>query len=232
MSIASDSPENCLIVCSQSLEGVPGHVAAAIEDSFVIAVDGGLSHFKKIKLKPALWVGDGDSASKTDLKKLKCRKVKLPRAKDYSDLEYALHLAGKAFLEGEWEGDIVLLGAQGGRFDHDIGALLSVQHWMEDMARATGVARCPGVVSYGPHGMWLAVMNEVAFHQPKGAPFSVLALGRGPRLTISGARYKLKAGALDHASMGLSNEGLGKTVLVRAHQTANPVPVFVLFPTE
>ncbi|MBI3557413.1 MAG: thiamine diphosphokinase [Deltaproteobacteria bacterium] len=227
--------DNCLIVCSHSLAGVPGHVAEIVQDAFSIAVDGGLKHFRKLKLKPMLWVGDGDSISRGEVGKLKCKKIRLPKAKDYSDFEYALHLAGKAFLDGEWEGNVVLVGAQGGRFDHELGNLLVVQTWMQDLARAAGPDNCPGLVSYGPRGMWIATMSQLEFQQPRGQLFSVMCLEQSPKITITGAKYQLKRGVLDHASRGLSNEGVGKTVQIRVEQlprTDRVTPVFVIFPRE
>ena len=227
--------DNCLIVCSHSLAGVPGHVADIVQDAYSIAVDGGIKHFRKLKLKPMLWVGDGDSASRAEVGRLKCKKIRLPKAKDYSDFEYALHLAGKGFLDGEWEGNVVLVGAQGGRLDHELGNMLVVQSWMQDLARAAGPDNIPGLVSYGPRGMWIATMSELEFHQPRGQIFSVMAFEQSPKITISGAKYKLTRSVLDHASRGLSNEGIGKAVQIRVEQlpkTDRYTPVFVIFPKE
>lgn len=227
------SESNCLMVCPNPLEGVPGQVADIIGDAFCVAVDGGLAHFKKLKLKPQLWVGDADSVRPADLKKGKFTRVKLSRNKSYTDLEYALHLAGQAFLEGHWEGNVILVGAQGGRFDHDIGNLLAVHRFLQDLAATVGVERCPGVGSYGRHGLWIATVSDVAFHQPKKEIFSVVMFEQGPKLTITGAKYNLKKKPLEHASMGLSNEGLGKTVQVLVHQNPNAerlVPAFIFLP--
>lgn len=221
--------DNCLVVCSQTLDGVPGHLADVIQDAFVIAVDGGLNHLQKMKIKPSLWVGDGDSTKAQAIKSLKCSRLKLPVSKDYSDLEYALHAAGKAFLNGDWDGTLILIGAQGGRFDHEIGNWLVAQRWLEDLSQAVGVENCPGLVSYGVHGMWLATMNEVMFHQPKKKLFTVFSPGRTTRVSITGAKYKLKNKILAHASTGVSNEGLGKAVQVKI-SSETTAPVFVVFP--
>jgi thiamine pyrophosphokinase len=226
--------ENCLLLCSKPLDGVPGHVAEVIEDAFTIAVDGGLTHARKLGVKPALWVGDADSVKRDELKKANCRRVKLPRAKDYTDLEYALHLAGKAFLEGNWEGNVVLLAAQGGRLDHEIGNMLVVQRWLQDLSAAVGPDQCPGLVSYGASGMWIAGLSQVAFHGRKGELFSVITFGSQLRFTITGARFTIKNRPFEHASMGISNLGIGKTVVVSAHQPVaeggQSTPFFVMFP--
>lgn len=242
------SARNCLIVCPRPLERAPGELAEVIGEAFVIAVDGGLTNVLGLGLVPSLWVGDGDSVKAGALGKARCPKLKLPRSKDYTDLEYALHVAGSAFLDGLWEGNVVLLGAQGGRFDHDIGTMLSVQSWLQELAVAVGPDRCPGLVSYGAHGMWIATVSQAAFERKKGAIFSVVTFGGEPRLSITGAKYNVRKKSLDHASMGLSNEGTGKMVVVHVHPPVRqspgsgrrrataagvaekPAPVFVMVP--
>lgn len=212
------------------MEGVPGYVAELLDDVFAIAVDGGLEHFAKLRLKPEIWVGDGDSLKKPALlKKMKGQRIKLSRAKAYTDLEYALHVAGKAFLEGHWDGTVVVLGAQGGRLDHELGNMLAVQRFLEDLSEAVGQQGCPAVVSYGAHGMWLATLNEADFRQARGKLFSVLTLDPTLKLTIAGAKYNVRNKRFDHGSTGLSNEGIGRVVKIKLAQGARS-PAFVLFP--
>lgn len=230
---------NCLVICSQSLAGVPPELATALEDAFIVVVDGGLSHLKlargPIDLGPDLWVGDGDSL-KGGFRALKgdfeC--VKLPRAKDYSDLEYALHLVGVAFLERQWQGELILLGAQGGRFDHEVANLIVAQRFLLDLAAAVGAPKCPSISSYGARGMWIASLSKVQMVIPKGELFSVLSFDPKAKITVQGAKYNARNQVFEHGAHGLSNQGLGKRVTVKLSGSSGKKnvsgPVFVVFP--
>lgn len=198
-----------------------------VRESFSIAVDAGFKHFKTLRAEPTVWVGDGDSLKKVP-KGGEMQIAKLPPKKDYSDLEAALQIAGQAFLEGVWSGDVILLGAQGGRFDHDLVNMLSVQRWVQAMASSVDRADCPDVVSYGVHGMWLATTRGMAFEQPKGRYFSVITFERGAKVTVSGAKFNVRNMKLEPGAMGLSNEGTGKLTKVSVAKGSGPV--FVVFP--
>jgi thiamine pyrophosphokinase len=223
--------QHCFIVCSRSLEGVPLEVLELTRDAFRIAVDGGEGRVAALGLEPHLWLGDGDSVEGAAAKKRFAKSaLKLPRDKNYTDLEFALYAAGQAFVDHAWHGEVFLLGAQGGRLDHELGNFLAVQSWLRDMANTIGVKHCPNVFSYGSKGLWAATSNEIAFEQPKGMLFSILGLAGAPRLTITGAKYNLRAKKFDHATVGISNEGMGREVKVKVLDGKKPDPVFVLFP--
>lgn len=230
--------QNCLIVCpmavdSPALQSLP---MEALSNALTIAVDGGLQHFEMLGREPDAWAGDGDSIT-ADVKR-RTAKQKFPRMmlkadKTYSDLEYALHFAGEALLAGQWQGDLIIIGAQGGRFDHDLGNILAVERWLKDIAPGTGSENCPNVYSYGAHGVWIAATAELQFDAPKGATFSVFAFDASTKISIKGAEYGLKAKALEHATHGVSNKGKGKTVTVQVAAAKGAVqPAFVVFPNE
>lgn len=236
---APESASGCVVVCPLELGRGKSRLARSLRASFAIAVDGGLAHMKTLGLEPALWVGDADSVKPNAVKSLSCPRLMLPRSKDYTDLEYALHAAGSAYLDGAWSGELLLLGAQGGRLDHELGNMMAVGRWLEDMAQAVGVEGCPSVTCHGPRGFWVATVNSVSFNRAKGEVFSILVFGRSPSLTITGARYTLKDGQLDHSTSGISNEGLGCQVVVkvtsnrtrtRPRRSEIPVAVFVMMP--
>lgn len=235
--IADDIMQNCLIVCPKAVDS-PALAALpmdALSDVFSIAVDGGLAHFELLGLEPEVWIGDGDSI--TDATKKKTAKQTFPRMmlkkdKAYSDLEFALHFAGESLLEKQWTGDVILIGAQGGRFDHEIGNMLAVDRWLRDIASTVGQDECPNVFSYGDQGVWIATTASITFEQPKGETFSVFAFDPATRMTIHGARYQLKSRSFEHATHGLSNEGTGKNVTIQVETAAKGAvhPVFVVFP--
>ena len=228
--------DNCIVFCSQALNDVPESIAHALGDAFLVAVDGGLMHLEAIGLVPSVWVGDGDSlvkkkagGKKPKIKPASYLRVKLKENKNYSDLEMALHVAGKAFLDGTWDGNIAILGAQGGRFDHDVVNLLVVEQFLVDLAATVGATNCPNVFSYGNHGTWCASIGFVDFKAASRQLFSVFSFDQQVKISISGAKYNLRSKVLDHASRGLSNLGTGKTVRV---SVVGKSPVFVTIPDE
>jgi thiamine pyrophosphokinase len=89
------------------------------------AVDGGTRHILALGLLPSVVIGDLDSLTLEDRKKLEAGGVEIqryPRDKDQTDLELAMDCAFKA---GQRE--ILIIGALGGRLDQTLGnlALLS-----------------------------------------------------------------------------------------------------------
>ncbi|MEW6058213.1 MAG: thiamine diphosphokinase [Bdellovibrionota bacterium] len=226
--------QHCVVVCSQSLESTPGYVVSGLSRAFSIAVDGGLSHFKKLKLEPMIWVGDRDSLvlSEKQIAKSVEHFVLLKREKTFSDLEAALAIAEQALIEGMWRGDLILLAAQGGRLDHELVNLLVVHRWLSELSKRLKPAECPSVFSYGSQGVWVATNHEFEFDHPRGAVFSVVALASGMKVSISGAKYNLKNKALEPGALGLSNVGTGKSVKIKLSKTSAQTtgPVFIFMP--
>lgn len=85
----------------------------------MIAVDGGLKGAKELGLVPDVIVGDFDSVDPAVLafyRKMEHIVWEVPAGKDDTDTELALK---RAMAMGA--GEIVILGATGGRLDHMIG---------------------------------------------------------------------------------------------------------------
>lgn len=231
---ATEPLSNCIAICSMPLGEVPQSLLDAVPRALLIAVDGGVGHFANLGAMPDVWIGDGDSVPKRfSLKGFP--KIKLPRSKEFSDLEFALRVAGQMFFEGKWEGDLILLGAQGGRLDHEVVNMLVAQNWLREMSWAVGPALCPEVVSIGTQGVWIATMHSLEFRQPRGKVFSVLTLDSELKVSIKGAKYSVTNRKLGVGSLGLSNVGLGKdvkiTIVGSSRVSKGPRgPVFVLFP--
>jgi len=95
------------------------------DDDYIICADGGTRHASSLDLKPALVIGDMDSADSVLLKKLQADGVPLelfPRDKNETDLELAINHA-----VGLNPKEIVIVAALGGRLDQTLAniALLS-----------------------------------------------------------------------------------------------------------
>lgn len=87
------------------------------------AADHGLDSCFQSKLKPAYFLGDGDSVSKKALNWAESLHIDMdsfPRDKDYTDTQLALLKAQK-----EGQSSLLLSGVFGGRFDHAYNTLFT-----------------------------------------------------------------------------------------------------------
>jgi thiamine pyrophosphokinase len=99
----------------------PGFEVGLLPDDFLVAVDGGLRHLKRLGLKPHLLIGDLDSVDASELAEIMDAGIEVqrfPPAKDQTDLELALEYAVKAGYA-----QIVIAYPFGDRVDHTLGNL-------------------------------------------------------------------------------------------------------------
>ncbi len=97
--------------------------------AMLICADGGARTALALGLAPAHVIGDFDSLDEDDLRELERRGAQLhryPARKDETDLELALLFAAQPAHTGpSGEGiEIVVLGARGGRLDHELANML------------------------------------------------------------------------------------------------------------
>ena len=99
----------------------PGFEVSLLPGDFLVAVDGGLRHLKRLGIKPQLLIGDLDSVSAGELAEAIDAGIEVqrfPPAKDQTDLELALEYARKAGYA-----QIVIAYPFGDRVDHTLGNL-------------------------------------------------------------------------------------------------------------
>ncbi len=87
----------------------------AQKDDFYIAVDGGIKSLEKRNIMPDIFVGDNDSAHKSNIQ-VKVKKIILNPIKDKSDLEYVLKMVFQNYNSEE----ILIYNATGKRADHSL----------------------------------------------------------------------------------------------------------------
>ena len=88
------------------------------DDDYIICADGGTRHASSLDLKPALVIGDMDSAESSLLQKLQADDVPIelfPRDKNETDLELAINKAIELHSK-----EIVIVAALGGRLDQTL----------------------------------------------------------------------------------------------------------------
>lgn len=173
----------------------------------VVAADGGARLAERLRLRIDRWVGDGDSLDKDAIRGLRKAGIPVdlvPAAKDESDLELAVRAA-----VGSGASDITILGALGGRLDHELANVGLLAHPALAGRRArllAGDARVSLLVARGSAAR-RALTASSSFAGRRGdlvtlQPVSDVVRG----ITTTGLRYALADGTLRLGpARGLSN---------------------------
>ena len=169
-----------------------GHYEAKTGD-FVIAADRGYEHALRAGLKPDLLVGDFDSFKGRLNPAIQI--IRAPAMKDDTDTMLAVK-------EGLTRGykDFLLLGALGGRLDHQLANLAACAYIAQEggMCLLQGRSDC----------LYAFKNRRISLPQVEGVYVSVLAytdLAKG--VTLEGLRYSLKnADLTNRFPLGVSNE--------------------------
>ena len=111
----------CVIVGSMNVDS---RIQEYIDDSFLIAADGGLLNMEKNKITPALIIGDFDSLG---FEPTGDNVIKHPVRKDDTDMMLAVK---KAIDLGCQE--IVIFGGCGGRLDHTLANINTMVYALEN----------------------------------------------------------------------------------------------------
>ena len=102
--------------------GILEHPPSVQQEDVLIAADGGARHCLEIGLTPVYVIGDMDSLSEDDIRKLESQGSKLiyhPARKDFTDLELALSYARHLGAQ-----EILVYAALGARWDQTLANLL------------------------------------------------------------------------------------------------------------
>jgi thiamine pyrophosphokinase len=145
-------------------------------DLFICA-DGGANAAAALNVMPQVIIGDLDSVREATLKKFSKSKVIRIREQESTDLEKAL-----AFAVAQGCGSIVLLGATGGRIDHEIGNLSALFKY----------SRKTKIICIDKHGTLMPVAGNISIELPAGTTVSLLPLTSCEGITTTGLRWNLK----------------------------------------
>ncbi|MGI6199722.1 MAG: thiamine diphosphokinase [Christensenellales bacterium] len=164
----------------------------------IVCADRGYLAAQAARVIPDLVVGDFDSMERPQLEgvQVQC----LPVMKDMTDTQAAVDLCIERGAR-----EVVLLGASGTRLDHTLANLLLLVRLETRGARGLLV---------DAHNRVRAVRGTVALDLAEGTLFSLLPLGAGVTVGISGAVYPLEQGfplTLDNP-LGVSNVARGGRV--------------------
>lgn len=116
-------------VCNGSISDYDKLKKYILASDYIISVDGGASHLRKMRIDPNILIGDFDSANPQDLDYFIGKGIevfKFPVEKDMTDSELAIE---KAFELGAKE--LVFLGALGTRIDHSFANIMLLKKMLD-----------------------------------------------------------------------------------------------------
>lgn len=205
--------EKCILFCAGEFDADSMLLTAGCDElnadgNIVIAVDGGLSYCRQLKLVPDIIIGDFDSASLEDRKysdnaEDEFEVVRLPKEKDDTDtvaaIRQGLELGCKEF---------VLYGATGGRIDHyfaNIQALLLIKHKGGN-----------GLIVGRDFDIFVIENETFTLKARDKGTVSLFVLGdKAENVTIKGLYYEVENVELTNDyPIGVSNEFCGKEAVI------------------
>lgn len=165
---------------------------------FIVCVDGGTRHCLNSGFTPNLLVGDLDSVDQKSFAAVKASSaecIRFAQEKDASDLELVFDILSDRFFE-----QVVLLGASGGRTDHQLfnWQLAAAQPWPFQLR----------IIDDYVDAQVVDITRGLNAKASKGQLFSVIPLaGTATGVCVQGAQYPLNNASLKVGStIGLSNK--------------------------
>ena len=170
------------------------------ENDYYVYCDCGLKHQERLGVMPDLIIGDFDSYSRPeDLSNV----IVLPVEKDDTDTIFAVKEGIRRGCE-----DFLLIGATGGRQDHNLGNIYALL-MLKNAGKTAKILDDYSEISIIAAGEECRVKNVWRF-------FSLLNIsGTAKGITISGAKYNLDgAEILPEYQYGISNEVSGDEAVI------------------
>lgn len=161
-------------------------------DAFIIAADSGISHLKGFGVEPNIIMGDFDSCEVPT--EYNCEIVRFKPEKDDTDLMIAVKKALSLGFD-----KIFILGATGGRFDHTIAALQTLEYIYEHGSY--------GALFDENNAIYIQGVGKSIYKADKNCYFSVLSLTDESVVSIIGTKYELQDSVIMRSfPLGVSNE--------------------------
>jgi thiamine pyrophosphokinase len=127
--VKSGGKMKAVCVCNGSAENYEELKKYIDASDYIISVDGGAGHLRRMGIDPNIMIGDFDSANLQDLQYFIDKGIeisKFPAEKDMTDSELAIE---KALELGADE--LVFLGALGSRIDHSLSNILLLKRMLD-----------------------------------------------------------------------------------------------------
>jgi len=194
--------KNCVIFLNGVIENDEFVKSIIEKDAFLVAVDGGFNHIKRLGLTPNLILGDFDSSEYKMALASEGKIHKYSSDKNATDGEIAIDYV----IEKEFDA-VMIIGALGNRIDH----MLSNISMLEKLSEAGITGK---IIGYKNEINFLR--DELTLDRGKYKYFSVLAISEMVSgLSIKNSRYDLDYSDLKRSeSLCISNEFLEETVTI------------------
>ncbi len=186
-----------VIVCNGSVKDYDAIKSFINKNDYIISVDGGASHLRKMGIIPDILLGDFDSAHKEDIEYFRAQGIQVdqfPVEKDMTDSELAIEKA----LEKSAD-EIIFIGAVGSRFDHSMSNIFLLRKLMDARVRAC-------IIDEYNH---IYMFNET-FTMPKKEGYKLSLIPMSDKVTgvtTKGLKYPLNNATMSlGTSWGVSNE--------------------------
>ncbi|HOJ11253.1 MAG TPA: thiamine diphosphokinase [Clostridiales bacterium] len=186
-----------LIVCSGKYEDYSFYSSYIKDSDFIICVDGGASHIRKMGATPHLLLGDFDSIDLEDYNYFSDLGVEIkefPREKDETDTELAVDYAVNAGCR-----EVTIIGGIGTRFDHTLANIFLLKKMLNK-----------GVEGWiiNEYNRITLIDNKMCLKREDGIKVSLLPLSEMVEgITTSGLYYPLSNAKMEIGpTRGISNE--------------------------
>ncbi len=192
----------CVLVLGGTITDYKEVKSLIDDEDYTIFCDRGLRHLSSLGVKPSLAVGDFDSVPVPE----GVESVVFPPRKDDTD---ALCGLKEALRRGY--ANFLILGALGGRLDHEMGNIYLLDYLFSRGAGGEIRDAKTSVEIVGKE--WKTVRKGTKY-------FSLIAaFGRAEGVCIEGAAYNLTDGVIDSTyQYGISNETRGEETRVRVEK--------------
>lgn len=186
-----------VIVCNGSIKDY-SYISGYFKDAgFIVGVDGGAGHLRKLGIIPDALLGDFDSIKKEDLEFYRGMGVEIlefPVDKDKTDTELAVELA-----ENKGFKNIIFVGGLGTRFDHSLSNIFILKKMLDK-----GIC---GKIADEQNEITL-VRDGISLTREADAKITLLSLSeKAEGVTTKGLLYPLSDATLElGSSWGVSNE--------------------------
>ncbi|HOM02131.1 MAG TPA: thiamine diphosphokinase [Acetivibrio sp.] len=185
-----------LIVCNGSIIDYSYHRKFFDEADFIVCVDGGALHLKKLGIKPDVLLGDFDSIEDKQLEYYREQKVTIlefPTEKDMTDTELAVDTA----IDRGYK-DIVIIGGTGTRLDHTLSNIFLLKKMLDRGVKGRVV---------NEYNEIFLITDSVEVEAEEGCYLTLLPLtSKVEGITTKGLYYPLKGETIEMgSSRGVSN---------------------------
>ncbi len=184
-------------VCNGSISDYDKIKKYILDSDYIISVDGGAGHLKKMGIDPDILIGDFDSANSKDLDYYVNKGInvsKFPVEKDMTDSELAIEMVLELGAD-----EVVFLGALGTRIDHSFANIMLLKKMLDTGLRGSIVDE---------HNEIYMFNSNFSMNRKEGRKLSLIPITeKVTGVSTKGLKYPLNNATMTlGTSWGISNE--------------------------